>query len=159
MKKTILLALTLLTSAAFAQNAAMNPTLNNAMNQAKNGGGDFNARIPNPFVFCAAPKPSKHNPLRIVWEQVCPSGNAQAAAAPVPVPTVVPRGNVTNNTMALQQQFNQSNQINQGSQINQNYQTVESNQSNNQMNTQTNVSGSMNTPTITPRANVTSVAR
>lgn len=114
MKKIILIgALSILASTAFAQqsNTTSNTTLNNAMNQAKNSGGDFNARVPNPFVFCSAPKPSKHNPMRIVWEQVCPSGNAQAAAAPVPVPIANPPS-TTNATRALQEQFNKENNTN-----------------------------------------------
>lgn len=114
MKKAILITmLTLCTSVSFAQSSNSNSsssgtgnsTLDNAMNQAKNQAGDFNSRVPNPFVFCAAPKPSRGNPLRPVWDQICPSGNAQAAAAPVPVPT----GSPIADTSALKEQFNKTN--------------------------------------------------
>lgn len=120
MKKIILLTvLTVLTSISFAQNNTSNnnannessaqdsssnsgnPTLDNAMNKAKNSGGDFNSKVSNPFSFCSAPKPGKKNPMRAVWEQACPSGNTQAAPAPVPVPT----GRTSSDTKALQEQF------------------------------------------------------
>lgn len=110
MKKVILLTiLTVLSSVSFAQTAPTpstgNSTLDNAMNQAKNQSGSFNSMASNPFSFCSGPKPSKHDPMRKVWDQICPAGNAQAAAAPVPVPT----GNPTTDTKALQDQFNKMN--------------------------------------------------
>lgn len=108
MRKAILITvLTLLTSISFAQDttpSSGNTTLDNAMNKAKNSGGDFNSKVSNPFAFCSAPKPSKRDPMRIVWDQICPAGNTQAAAAPVPVPT----GNPTTDTKALQDQFNKT---------------------------------------------------
>lgn len=109
MKKTILLTiLTVLSGVSFAQNSmpsSGNSTLDNAMNQAKNQSGSFNSMASNPFSFCSGPKPNKHDPMRKVWDQICPAGNAKPAAAPVPVPT----GNPIPDTKSLQNQFNQMN--------------------------------------------------
>lgn len=113
MKKIISLTLlTLLTSVSFAQSnisgTSGNPTLDNAMNQAKNQSGSYNSMAANPFSFCGAARPGKGNPMRVVWDQVCPDGKKQAAPAPVAVPS----GNNLSlpNTQNLQNQFNQSNQ-------------------------------------------------
>lgn len=113
MKKVILLTiLTVLSSVSFAQTSTTPPTpstgnstLDNAMNQAKNQSGSFNSMASNPFSFCSGPKPSKHDPMRKVWDQICPAGNAQAAAAPVPVPS----GTSLPDTSSLKNQFNQTN--------------------------------------------------
>jgi hypothetical protein len=109
MKKTIMVAmLAAFCSVSFAQQtpSSGNSTLDNAMNQAKNQGGDFNSRVNNPFIFCSAPKPPKKNPMRAVFDQICgDSQKAQAAANPVPVPT----GNPQSDTKALQDKFNQMN--------------------------------------------------
>lgn len=109
MKKTIMIAmLTALCSISFAQQtpSSGNQTLDNAVNQAKNQGGDFNSRVNNPFIFCSSPKPPKGSGLREVFDQICgDSQKAQAAAAPVAVPT----GNPKSDTKAIQDKFNQMN--------------------------------------------------
>lgn len=109
MKKTIMIAvLSAFCSISFAQQtpSSGNGTLDNAVNQAKNQGGDFNSRVSNPFIFCSSPKPPKGSGLREVFDQICgDSQKAKAAAAPVPVPT----GNPSTDTKALQEKFNQMN--------------------------------------------------
>ena len=77
-------------------------TLTNAMNQAQSQQGSFNQKVSNPFIFCSGPKPGKYDPMRIVWEQICSSANAQPAAAPVPVPT----GNPIKDTKEVLNQLN-----------------------------------------------------
>jgi hypothetical protein len=115
MKKIILITiLSLLSGISFAQENNMyisstnDPILDNAMNQAKNQTGVYNSKVSNPFVFCSAPKPGKRNPMRAIWEQICPAGHAQAAAAPVPVPI----GNPPTDTKVFQEQFNKMNSTN-----------------------------------------------
>lgn len=122
MKKIILLTLlTAFSSVSFAQSnvtgvsGTNDPVLDNAINQAKNQSGSYNSMAANPFSFCGAARPGKGNPMRVVWDQVCPDGKKQAAQAPVPVPsnntTLLP------NTQTLQNQFNQSNQIQSNTQV------------------------------------------
>lgn len=43
----------------------------------KNVQGSYNSRVPggNPFVFCSGGRPSRRNPLRVVYDQICPAGN------------------------------------------------------------------------------------
>ena len=35
------------------------------------GGGIFNGMVPNPFVFCSAPRP-KFEPFKSIWNAICP---------------------------------------------------------------------------------------
>lgn len=121
MKRIILLTLlTVFSSVSFAQSNVPTPstgnaTLDNAMNQAKNQSGSYNSMAANPFSFCGTGRPGKHNPMRVVWDQVCPDGKKQAAPSPVPVPS---GPNLTlPNTQNLQNQFNQSNQSSQNTSI------------------------------------------
>lgn len=123
MKKIILLTiLSVLNSVSLAQNITQisgnqnngnqnsgNVTLDNAMNQAKNQSGSYNSKVANPFSFCSAAKPGKGNPMRVIWEQICPAGNAQPAAAPVPVPTQTPPN--TKDLQELKERFNQKNNV------------------------------------------------
>lgn len=109
MKKIIITTiLTVFASVSFAQtNSGVNDAvLQNAMNKAQNQKGDFNSMVPNPFVFCSGKKPKKGNPLRAVWNQICPSGNAQATAAPV----AVPMGTNQQGVQALRAEFEALNQ-------------------------------------------------
>ena len=44
------------------------------------GGGKYNSSVSNPFALCSAPRPcDKCQPLRSLWDDVCPAGQPTAA--------------------------------------------------------------------------------
>jgi hypothetical protein len=83
MKKLIitLLALsgTLMTGTSFAQ-TYVDPsqyTTGTPLNlQAPNIKGSYNNAVPNGniFGFCSGPRPGRHDPLRAVYDSICPAG-------------------------------------------------------------------------------------
>lgn len=66
--------------------SSSNPTLTNAQGIAGSQTGVYNGVVSNPFAFCGAGRPGKRNPLRKVYDQICPAGNAKPVSSPVGVP-------------------------------------------------------------------------
>jgi hypothetical protein len=88
MKKLIITLLTLsgtlMTGTSFAQTyidpnqyiSAPQATL-----QAPNIKGSYNSAVPNGniFGFCSGPRPGRHDPLRAVYDSICPAGKTPQA--------------------------------------------------------------------------------
>lgn len=54
-----------------------------ALLKPKNVQGSYNSRVPggNPFTFCSGGRPSRKNPLRPIYDAICPAGNVSPEQA------------------------------------------------------------------------------
>lgn len=44
--------------------------------------GSYNSKVSNIFAFCSGGRPGRHDPMRAIYDQVCPSGQSNGPSLP-----------------------------------------------------------------------------